>query len=254
LAHGFTEFLRDERLRKQKTARNRRAMTAELAELIRQGNNQYHIDERLALLGMLASGSDFNEHEIAKKVSGQFGKSRSHGSPQEVKKRLVRFTSSSLRAFLQKYAMLDQNRISAHYGNYLTGDWLEEWVWELVGEALPHLREQIYLNLKLMASKTDLASPRGDFELDVAIYAGNQLHYIECKNKKTGADEALDRLHAAKRRFLGIYGKGWLFWARSMEPDSHMRAIAGSSGIGLFAGFREMEQAVAKLQKEFIPD
>ena len=222
-------------------------MSSKLAGLVRQAGNVRHQDERLALLGMLGSGSRFDVQEIAGRVGRQFAGSPGHGPAQNIAQRLAGFLRASLIPYMQAHGLLAGSRISTRHGNYLTGDWFEEWVWGRICAALPHLQEHIYYNLKLMDSGTDPALPRADFELDIAIYAGNQLHCFECKNKKKGADEALDRLHAAKRRFLGPYGRASLFWARSMAPDAHSRAIARASGIGLYAGFGEIEQEIERL-------
>ena len=107
---------------------------------------------------------------------------------------------------------------------YLSGGWLEEYVW-LTAKELGS--EQVYANVYF----TETGNPRDDIrnEMDCLILHNNRLLMVECKTSvfKKGdskSDGILYKLDTLERRTGGLFGDAWLVSARILDDATLNRA------------------------------
>lgn len=108
---------------------------------------------------------------------------------------------------------------------YLSGGWLEEYVWLTATELGC---DEAWANVEF----TELGAPKNDIrnEMDAMILHNNRLLMIECKTSVFKADEALKnvsilyKLDSLDHRTGGLFGDAWLVSARILDDDTLKRA------------------------------
>jgi Domain of unknown function (DUF1887) len=107
---------------------------------------------------------------------------------------------------------------------YLSGQWLEEYVWHIVSDLKPD-------DVKANVEFTEMGAPKDDIrnELDCVIVHHNRLLMIECKTIKfkKNADKNADivyKLESLGHRAGGLYGAKWLISARPLDKATEKRA------------------------------
>ena len=120
----------------------------------------------------------------------------------------------------------------ANGAKYLSGGWLEEYVWNMLAEAAPE-------DFKAGAEFTDMARPRDDVrnELDGIAAHRNRLLLIECKTGRL--DEGAEVVYKLDSiaHDMGLFQQRLLVSARPLDEATRARAkaedIAIVEGVGL---------------------
>ncbi|MBI3935964.1 MAG: DUF1887 family protein [Betaproteobacteria bacterium] len=105
---------------------------------------------------------------------------------------------------------------------FLHGDWLEEYVWQV-------LRDEGMHDVRLgVIGRWDQAA-KAENEFDVLATHMNELLFVECKTLKHGGKKAKDadllyKVDSLGQDVRGLFGTTWLITARSPEPEMIDRA------------------------------
>ncbi|MDD2760131.1 MAG: DUF1887 family CARF protein [Methylomonas sp.] len=112
----------------------------------------------------------------------------------------------------------------ANGAQYLSGSWLEEYVWLTASELGC---EQVYAYVFF----TETGNPKDDIrnEMDCLILHNSRLLMVECKTSdfKKGSpknDGVLYKLDTLERRTGGLFGDAWLASARTLDAATKNRA------------------------------
>jgi hypothetical protein len=108
----------------------------------------------------------------------------------------------------------------AEAARFCGGGWLEEYVWHIVRDALPH---------DARWSVRGRWEGGAENEFDVLAAHGNRMLFVECKTLRLGADEARDaellyKLDSLGRLARGLFGVTWLVTARAPTAAMTERA------------------------------
>ncbi|MBS3965072.1 MAG: DUF1887 family protein [Methylomonas sp.] len=113
---------------------------------------------------------------------------------------------------------------SADAAQYLSGGWLEEYVWLTASELGC---DEVHANVFF----TETGNPKDDIrnEMDCLILHNNRLLMIECKTGAFKADDPksdgiLYKLHTLENRTGGLFGDAWLVSARTLDDATQNRA------------------------------
>ena len=121
---------------------------------------------------------------------------------------------------------------------YLSGRWLEEYVWHAVKDAVPE-------EVKAGAEFTDMAHPREDVrnELDGIAAHRNRLLLIECKTARL--DEGADVVYKLDSiaHDMGLFQQRLLVSARPLDDKTRARAKAEDIAIVEAAGLKQLATA-----------
>ncbi len=122
---------------------------------------------------------------------------------------------------------------------YLSGRWLEEYVWHAVKDAVPE-------EVKAGAEFTDMAHPREDVrnELDGIAAHRNRLLLIECKTARL--DEGADVVYKLDSiaHDMGLFQQRLLVSARPLDDKTRARAKAEDIAIVEAAGLKQLRDSV----------
>ena len=139
----------------------------------------------------------------------QFNALRDYAEQERKKKRPLDLRLNhplGLRQYLQniQWPLEDEDFLSLDDINHITGRWLEEWVYQLVQQAL-NLDET-----RIAWSFSTRYLAENEFDV-VYLNRQNDLNLIECKSflDKDGASRAMTKLSSLQKRF-GIRPKLWL--------------------------------------------
>ena len=223
ISRGFQEMAPDRAAARERLASARQKLTLALGEAVFAGSDQDLIDARLGLVTALKTQSDpinltRKSHLVASQQGDAQGKvKRDFGSFFSTLVRLLRSLDGCT-----VFEVNDETMVgcpSAVTGEYLSGKWFEEWLWLGVRERLAGTQAEVKLALEVISS-TSADHGRNDFDFDIAIYANDQLHVVECKAGHNHNKEEINRLSRAKTVVLGPFGKAWLIRAQSLDADA----------------------------------
>ena len=245
LSRGFQEFDSDQSHARERLGTARRDITRALNEMVFDGTDQNLIDARLAIVTAL--GAQNNPVNLTRKVHHITSQQPYGQKRDEVKEDLASFVPA-LAKFLRNLdgcAIFEVSREtmiafpSADTGGYVNGKWFEEWLWLGIRDQLADTQAEVKLGLQAISSAS---VDRGcnDFEFDVAIYANDQLHVVECKAGRSYKKEEIDRLSRAKTVVLGPFGKAWLIRAQSLNADAKGYEQAGRAELILATGIDQV--------------
>jgi hypothetical protein len=117
----------------------------------------------------------------------------------------------------------------------LNGKWFEEWLWLAVRDQLLETDAEVLLGLEVIAKDSANLGSK-DFDFDVAVFANDQLHVIECKAGHNFNIDEINRLSRGKTVVLGPFGKAWLARAQGLAADAKRHEIAGRAELLLRTG------------------
>lgn len=128
-----------------------------------------------------------------------------------------------LKKLLEAISFSCKDKISRKTAEYLTGKWLEEYVYYRITQKL-NLSEE-YIRVGLYLQKEGISKTENDF--DVIFVLKNELYIIECKTShKVGRENKLKeyiyKLDALQKEF-GLFAKSFIFTLGDLPTDKNQQ-------------------------------
>lgn len=137
--------------------------------------------------------------------------------------------------------------------HYLDGDWFEEWIWLRASKVLAGSGAEVLLGVAVAKrADSDQVEWMQVYDIDVAIFANDQLHVVECKSgRPRDGKQQVEREHVAviKSALVGPYGRTWLARLQPLPCDAASYEQAAMTEIGLMAGKVQLEDMISRIAR-----
>jgi hypothetical protein len=133
------------------------------------------------------------------------------------------------------------------------GDWFEDWLYLEASQLLAATGAQVLSDLKIQ--RLDATTQGVDYQVDLAIFANDQLYVAEAKTflkDNTDAQTAINKLVALRKAVVGPahIGKAWLLVGKAVAEDAARREMAANRDIVFFethGGIKSMMESLPAL-------